>query len=168
MLDRLTDHVLAHGIGDTSLRPLAKAIGTSDRMILYYFADKSELMTALMQNVALRVTAELDAIESGPPRPAADLARELPLLAMGDAFWPYMRFWIQVAALAAGGDPVCRSVGEAIGRGFLKWIEARIDGDPACREQEAAMLLQRIDGTILLKTVGLDDVIVLAGGDKPA
>lgn len=164
MLDRLTDHALAHGIGDTSLRPLAKAIGTSDRMLLYYFADKADLMTALMQNVALRVTARLDAIETGPPRPAEELARELPLLAISDEFWPFMRFWIQVAALAAGGDPICRSVGEAIGRGFMEWIAARIDGDPARRQQEAAMLLQRIDGTILLKSVGLDDLVVIAGG----
>ena len=46
IVERLADHVLAHGLSASSLRPLAKAAGTSDRMLLYYFADKSEMMTA--------------------------------------------------------------------------------------------------------------------------
>lgn len=163
LLDRLTDHVLDNGIGDTGLRTLGKAIGTSDRMLLYYFPDKAALMTALMQNVAARLTAELTVMEAAPPQPFAVLARELAALAMGESFWPYMRFWLQTAALAAGGDPVCRSVGEAIGRGFLVWIAGRIDGDLAERDREAALLLQLVEGSILLNAAGLRDVVALAG-----
>jgi len=162
LLDRLTDHVLDNGIGDTGLRTLGKAIGTSDRMLLYYFPDKASLMTALMHNVAARLTAELGELAAGPPQPAQALARELTTLATGPVFWRYMRFWLQTAAMAAGGDPVCRSVGEAIGRGFLIWIAERIDGDPAQRDQQAAMLLQLIEGSILLNAVGLGDVVKVA------
>ncbi|MBA3880381.1 MAG: hypothetical protein C0500_11775 [Sphingobium sp.] len=162
LLDRLTDHVLDNGIGDTGLRTLGKAIGTSDRMLLYYFPDKAALMTALMQNVAAQLMGDLGELAAGPPQSAAVLARELTTLATGDAFWRYMRFWLQAAAMAAGGDPVCRSVGEAIGRGFLIWIAGRIDGDPAQRDQQAAMLLQLIEGSILLKAIGLDDVVKVA------
>lgn len=162
LLDRLTDHVLANGMGDTGLRTLGKAIGTSDRMLLYYFPDKAALMTALMQNVAVRLTGQLGVLADAPPQPAPVLARELTTLAMGDDFWPYMRFWLQTAALAAGGDPVCRSVGAAIGRGFLTWIAARIAGDPARRDQQAALLLQLIEGSILLNAVGLSDIVTTA------
>ncbi len=162
LLDRLTDHVLANGMGDTGLRTLGKAIGTSDRMLLYYFPDKAALMTALMHNVAARLTGQLGVLAEAPPQPAPVLARELTTLAMGDDFWPYMRFWLQTAAMAAGGDEVCRSVGEAIGRGFLVWIAGRIDGDPARRDQQAALLLQLIEGSILLNSVGLADVVTVA------
>jgi AcrR family transcriptional regulator len=44
LLDRLADYVLAHGLTASSLRPLARAAGTSDRMLLYYFADKDAVM----------------------------------------------------------------------------------------------------------------------------
>ena len=65
IVDRLADHVLAHGLVSASLRPLAKAAGTSDRMLLYYFADKSELLAATLQRIAERspaTTEELAAI----------------------------------------------------------------------------------------------------------
>ena len=46
---RLTDYVLAEGLSATSLRPLAKAAGMRDRMLLYYFADKLVIITAVLE-----------------------------------------------------------------------------------------------------------------------
>src|SRR4051794_29641819 len=37
LLDRVTDHVLEHGLIGLTLRPVAAALGTSDRMLLYHF-----------------------------------------------------------------------------------------------------------------------------------
>ena len=39
-----TDYVLEHGIAGLSLRPLAAALGTSDRMLLYHFGSKDALV----------------------------------------------------------------------------------------------------------------------------
>lgn len=44
-----TDHVLAHGLIGLSLRPLAAALGTSDRMLLYHFADKDDLVATILR-----------------------------------------------------------------------------------------------------------------------
>ena len=44
-----TDHVLAHGLIGLSLRPLAAAIGTSDRMLLYHFRDKADLLATVLR-----------------------------------------------------------------------------------------------------------------------
>ena len=43
-IERMADYVLSEGLGAATLRPLAAAAGTSDRMLLYYFADKDELL----------------------------------------------------------------------------------------------------------------------------
>ena len=43
-IERMADHVLSEGLAAGTLRPLAAAAGTSDRMLLYYFADKDELL----------------------------------------------------------------------------------------------------------------------------
>jgi AcrR family transcriptional regulator len=37
LAEAATDYVLEHGLLDLSLRPLAAALGTSDRMLLYHF-----------------------------------------------------------------------------------------------------------------------------------
>jgi len=44
-----TDYVLEHGLLDLSLRPLAAALGTSDRMLLYHFGDKASLVATILR-----------------------------------------------------------------------------------------------------------------------
>ena len=43
-----TDHVLAEGLIGLSLRPLAKAVGTSDRMLIYHFGSRDGLVAAII------------------------------------------------------------------------------------------------------------------------
>src|SRR6202034_1512844 len=59
-IERMADHLLLEGLGAATLRPLAAAAGTSDRMLLYYFADKDDLLSATLHRLAARMTAQLD------------------------------------------------------------------------------------------------------------
>lgn len=163
LLDRLADHVLAEGLQGLSLRPLAKAVGTSDRMLLYYFADKAELVAAVLERIAARLTARLAAGPTPAPMPRVSLQAELAAMLFTDEMWPYMRIWLEVASLAGRGEPLFRQLGEAIGRGFLAWGTAWLDcPDETERAAEAARLMATIEGLLVLKSVGLDDVARLA------
>jgi AcrR family transcriptional regulator len=102
LVGALADHVLAHGLSASSLRPLAKAAGVSDRMLLYYFKDKAEVMAASLALIAQRLTVILDAA-AGAPVPLAALRARLAPVLLADALWPYMRLWLEMAALAAQG-----------------------------------------------------------------
>src|SRR5205085_11112953 len=53
-LDRAADYVLDHGLEGLSLRPLAKALGTSPRMLLYDFASKEQLVDEVLAEVRRR------------------------------------------------------------------------------------------------------------------
>jgi AcrR family transcriptional regulator len=48
LLELAYRYVLEHGIGDLSLRPLAKAIGSSPRVLLFLFGSKDQLVRALL------------------------------------------------------------------------------------------------------------------------
>ncbi|HET9170905.1 MAG TPA: TetR/AcrR family transcriptional regulator [Actinospica sp.] len=49
LLDLCADYVLAHGVAALTLRGLAAAIGSNNRMLLYYFGSKEQLtMDALV------------------------------------------------------------------------------------------------------------------------
>ncbi|VXC41908.1 TetR/AcrR family transcriptional regulator [Sphingomonas sp. AX6] len=159
LLDRLADHVLDHGLAATSLRPLARAAGTSDRMLLYYFTDKDALIAALLSHLADRMRGLLDQSVAAEPLAEAELLVLLRARVLDDAFWPYMRLWLDLAAGAAGGNAQYRQVGEAIGRGFVGWLEPQIAApDADARRQSTARLLTMIEGMVLLKALGLDDV----------
>ncbi|UUN30031.1 TetR/AcrR family transcriptional regulator [Streptomyces sp. FIT100] len=44
LLNDVREYVIHHGLADLSLRPMARALGTSDRMLLYYFGTKERLV----------------------------------------------------------------------------------------------------------------------------
>ena len=63
LLTKIVDHILINGLGyGVSLRPLAKAVHTSPRMLIYYFGSKELLMAEVVRNVRLR--EELDFVQA--------------------------------------------------------------------------------------------------------
>ncbi len=61
LLELAYRYVLAHGLADMSLRPLAKAIGSSPRVLLFLFGSKDGLIRALLERAR---RDELAAIEA--------------------------------------------------------------------------------------------------------
>lgn len=163
MIDRIADHMLAHGLAASNLRALAKAAGTSDRMLLYYFTDKNDIVAAGLECIAERMVGFMEAQGPQPPRTAEAVRRDIAAIVLSEALWPYMRIWLELASLSAHGDALYRTVGEAIGRGFLDWAKAQIAApSESTRDAEAARLLANIEGLVLLKALGLDDVCAAA------
>ena len=62
LLDEVTDHVLAHGLIGLTLRPLAAAIGTSDRMLIYHFGNRDQLVSAVVAHAGDRSVAAVQAL----------------------------------------------------------------------------------------------------------
>jgi AcrR family transcriptional regulator len=62
LLDAAIGYVVEHGLVDLSLRPLAVGTGTSDRMLLYYFATKERLVEAIVE----ALPAHLGAVVAPP------------------------------------------------------------------------------------------------------
>jgi AcrR family transcriptional regulator len=60
LLRLMATHVLEHGLNTASLRPLAKAANTSDRMLIYHFGTKDGLINALLQVVAADLAEKLE------------------------------------------------------------------------------------------------------------
>ncbi len=156
ILDRLADHILAHGLIAASLRPLAKAAGTSDRMLLYYFADKAELINTALETITAR-TVGLLAVRTAPePMPYSILVAQLASVIDDEELWPYLRVFLEVASRAANGDPLYRDIGGRIGQGFYVWGMNQLDSQQP--EIDAARLLVMTEGMIFLKGVGLSEI----------
>jgi AcrR family transcriptional regulator len=60
-LRAVTDYVLANGLAGISLRPLAAAIDSSPRMLLYHFGSKDELVVAVIEETRKRHAELLEA-----------------------------------------------------------------------------------------------------------
>ncbi len=148
----LSEHVLKTGLSQTSVRQLAEAAGISDRMLLYYFENKADVMAAVLSHIAAGLSASLDeAVPVDQTYPPSTLFAKAAALTRGDDVQPFMNLWIEAIAAAARGEEPYMTISKAIGAGFLSWIEIRLepssDVDP---KATAAMMLAAIDGLALL------------------
>lgn len=61
--DAIIDYLMKHGITDLSLRPLAKAVDSSPRVLLYYFGSKEKMVTRVIDAIRVRQRAAFDKIK---------------------------------------------------------------------------------------------------------
>lgn len=148
----LSVHLIATGLSQTSLRQLAGAAGISDRMLLYYFTDKADVLAAVMGRVAGDLAQSLAAaIPEGEPLPPAQLIARAAAHTTDAAMRPFMRLWIEVVAAAARKEEPYATIARQITAGFLQWIDARLSlPEGADRAAVAAAILALIDGLALV------------------
>jgi AcrR family transcriptional regulator len=99
LLERITDYVAEHGLSDLQLRPLAKAVGSSPRVLLYYFASKEELIVEALRTVGDRQRALFDTL----PRNAAsygDTVRAAWKIMSAPKNEPLFRLYYEIYGLA--------------------------------------------------------------------
>ncbi|MET7856503.1 TetR/AcrR family transcriptional regulator [Streptomyces sp. NPDC005318] len=77
LLDQVRQYLIRNGLADLSLRPLARSLGTSDRMLLYYFGSKERMVAEALaldeRRPLLRARTLLDT--TGSPKDPAWLRR---------------------------------------------------------------------------------------------
>lgn len=159
VVERLSSHLLNHGLGQTSLRQLAAAAEVSDRMLLYYFADKAEVLTATLTNIAQGLVTALDAaLPDERVAPDVLLTRSLVLM-RGPTMLPSIRLWLEIVIAAAHKQAPFPQLAAQIMEGFLSWLEQRLDvADEQERAEAAAHILATVDGIALYDLVGRSDL----------
>jgi AcrR family transcriptional regulator len=78
LLELAYQYVLVHGLADMSLRPLAKAIGSSPRVLLFLYGSKDNLIRALLDQARSDELAAVAAFrETDSPADLIDSARQV-------------------------------------------------------------------------------------------
>ncbi len=149
LLPRLAEHMLRHGLPGASLRPLAKAAGTSDRMLIYHFGTKAGLTAAVLEHIAAGLEARLPRSD-GRRLPFEAVFDELSEAFRDPALAPYHALWVELVAAAIRDPETYRPIAGRIADRFHAWIAARLDGGPG----EAFRLLALLDGYALLRLAG--------------
>ena len=164
-LASMAKHALKHGFAQASLRPLAKAAGTSDRMLVYHFGNKDALMSALLMTLAQDYTTRLNNALPEAPMPSRRALMEAVLdFVRKPEVAAYIRIWQEVMTEAAKGTKMYFAIGAQIVDGFVDWLERRMPvNDPA--PKEAAMtMLTLIEGIHVMDAVGRANVADTAVG----
>lgn len=90
LLERVITWFAGNGVGDTSLRTVAAAVGTSHRMLNYHFGSREGLLGAVVEEVERRERAVLEELLAAP----------------GDPYDAALAFWQHVADAAESFAPL--------------------------------------------------------------
>lgn len=129
LLGRAIAHYAAHGIRDTSLRSLASAIGTSQRMLHYHFGSREDLLAAVIDAVAGSQAEQIGALFDGAEDPWDAGRRNWAATVEGAEV--YGALWFELSTHAMRGEPYAARLGEVMVaaqlREFTRLYAARTD-----------------------------------------
>lgn len=147
--------MLAHGLAGLSLRPLARAAGTSDRMLIYHFGSKEQLVAELLGHLAKQFADALgQAFPAGRARSRRDCFEQVMAATGKPAFAPFFRLWWDIVGGCARGEQAYLASAGAIMDLLLQWVETHLPPDDPDPAAGARAVLTMIEGAQMLAAVG--------------
>ncbi|TCI98699.1 TetR/AcrR family transcriptional regulator [Aeromicrobium sp. IC_218] len=122
LLERIIDHVVEHGIDGLTLRGLSQTTGSNNRMLLYYFGSRDQLIVTALQQSTRRFPKVM-----AVPQLVADAS--VPLCERLDAAWrslaapenlAFHRLFFQVFGLAAFDPASYQGFLDEVG---MQWLD---------------------------------------------
>lgn len=166
LLEAAYRYALKRGLGDLSLRPLASAIGSSPRVLLYLFGSKDGLVRALLARARADELQFLSQLDS---RSRQDTGDGMGLVAVAQHVWAWLAAAEHRALLTLWVEAYARSLVNPDGpwAGFARatvedWLAVLATAQPATERDTPAGQTERTVVLAVLRGALLD---LLATGD---
>ncbi len=158
ILDGALAAVFDDGLSRLTFGRLARRLGISDRVIVYYFPSKDDLIGEVLASLGEHLRAVLAPALSAPVADHVDLVRVVwPMLARPEVD-PVFALFFEAGGLAAAGiDPYTVLVPQLV-VGWIDWASGFIRGTPARRRNEASAAIATLDGLLLVRQLAGADV----------
>lgn len=151
ILDGAVATAFAEGLSRLTYGRVARHLGISDRIVVYYFPTKGDLVGEVLVSLGERLQETLAPAFASPVRDHRELVRAAwPVLARPAAD-PVFALFFEANGLAASGQEPYRTLVPQLVDAWLGWAAALVEGTPAHRRSEAAAAIALIDGLLLLR-----------------
>jgi AcrR family transcriptional regulator len=151
------------GLSQLTFGRLAKRLGIHDRMVVYYFPTKNDLIREVLSSMGQQLQQTLLAAFTSPAADHLELVRSAwPVLSHADAD-SFFALFFEANGLAAAGREPYRTVVPALVGAWIDWAATFVEGAPKRRRTEAEAAIALIDGLLLLRLLAGP-----AAGDRAA
>lgn len=159
LLDEALAAAFDDGLSQLTFGRLAKRLGISDRIVVYYFPTKADLIGEVILAMGARLQETLaPVLQERAADHVALISAAWPVVATPEAD-PVFALFFEANGLAAAGREPYRSLIPAIVELWIAWAADFVDGTPAERRTEAETAIALLDGLLLLR---------LLAGPEPA
>jgi AcrR family transcriptional regulator len=139
------------GLSQLTFGRLAKRLGVSDRIIVYYFPTKDDLIGEVLFAMGAELQETLTPAFAVPAADHLELLRAAwPVLAHIEAD-PVFALFFEAGGLAATGREPYRTLVPQLVDAWIEWASEFIKGPPARRRAEAEAAIAMLDGLLLLR-----------------
>jgi AcrR family transcriptional regulator len=146
---------LDDGVSQLTFGRLAKRLGISDRIVVYYFPTKSDLISEVITAMGMQLQAALAPAFNSPAANHTEMIhRAWPLLATAEHDAVFALFF-EANGLAAVGRKPYDTLVPGLVTGWIDWAASFIDAPDSRGEAEAAIAV--IDGLLLLRQLAGPD-----------
>ncbi len=148
LLEAAYEYVLGTGLADMSLRPLAKEIGSSPRVLLFLFGSKEDLIRALLARAREEELAYLGQLRAGDG--LAVTGRDVWAWLAAPSHRALLSLWVEGYARSLLGEPgPWADFGRDTVCDWLDLLARRQAPDGADAETERTLLLAVLRGALL-------------------
>jgi AcrR family transcriptional regulator len=156
LLDSLIAYLVRRGVADVSLRPMAAAVGTSARLLIFHFGSKERLLVEVLDEMQARLQRSLtDLLASGAGESRSAPLRQFWDWALKEPNFAQLRLLYQLHILAAQDH---KTYGRYLKRNSLSWLElVQAVLKPAQRSPALATLIVGVFDGLFIEVVSTGD-----------
>ncbi|MDP9110964.1 MAG: TetR/AcrR family transcriptional regulator [Candidatus Eremiobacteraeota bacterium] len=144
LLERVAAYVLDHGLAGLSLRPLADAVGSSPRALLYHFGSKESMIARVLELVRAGQMRAYESLRRGGASTPQAVFRAAAAYMTDPRIFPAMRLFFETYALALRTPERFPNFFDGAVRDWLLFFAGPVSEDQRNRDEAMAM------GTITL------------------
>ena len=120
LLDEIVAYLVKNGVAELSLRPLAKAVGSSPRVLLYYFGSKEELVAKALARLREQQRSTFSAMREARYDRPSDACRAIWKQMSAPQSEKLFTFFFETYALALRHP---RRFGDFLNNAVEDWLE---------------------------------------------
>jgi AcrR family transcriptional regulator len=140
-----------HGLSQMTFGRVAKHLGINDRIVVYYFPTKDDLVGEVLMALGAQLQETLVPSFSSPADDHVAMVKAAwPVLARPESDAVFSLFFEANGLAAARREPY-RTLVTGLVNAWIEWASGFITGAPARRRSEAEAAIAVIDGLLLLR-----------------